>query len=205
MSLKDTIIEPLEVGCTNDERAIRNGNLVRSMNVGGPGAYEGRQTIDYAEFVLCQSQSNGAESPQYQNLEQPNIIVVITPSRTETTINSVHQGPNNNFNSPLGEDPFREDNDVLHRNSPSRYANGKVRTIQIRPDQNPTTIIKKHPNEMMYAYIVSHATGPSQVFPGGGAQSKHSGTNFDSPTHSTQLQNGAKANVLFTKVKIHNI
>ena len=199
MSLKDTIIEPLEVGCTNDERAIRNGNLVRSMNVGGPGAFEGRQTIDYAEFVLVQSQTYGADSPQYQNMEQPNIIVVITPSRNETAINTVNQGPNNNFNSPLGEDPFRNDNKVLHRNSPSRYANGKVRTIQIRPDQNPSTIIRKHPNEMMYAYIVGNAKTPAQV----GAF--HSGTNFDSPTHATQLQNAPKANVLFTKVKIHNI
>ena len=197
---KDTIIEPLEVGCTNDERAIRNGNLAgdRPDLV---GAFEGRQTIDYAEFVLVQSQSYGADSPQYQNMEQPNIIVVITPSRTQTAINGVNQGPNNNFNSPLGEDPFRNDNKVLHRNSPSRYANGKVRTIQIRPDQNPSTIIRKHPNEMMYAYIVGHnTTSAHETF-----NTFHSGTNFDSPTHASQLQNGLKANVLFTKVKIHNI
>ena len=200
MSLKDTIIEPLEVGCTNDERAIRNGNLTAG-SVADVSAFGGRQTIDHAEFVLVQSQSYGADSPQYQNLEQPNIIVVITPSRKQVLVNGVNQAPNNNFNSPLGEDPFREDNEVLHRDSPSRYANGKVRTIQIRPDQNPSTIIRKHPNEMMYAYIVGHNKTPAQVT----VNAFHSGTNFDSPTHASQLQNGLKANVLFTKVKIHNI
>ena len=233
MSLRDTIIVPLEVGCTNDDRGRRDGGLgavgSETYNNGYTSAFQGKQTIDHAEFVLCQSQSYGADSPQYTNMEQPNIYIVVGPSKkgipgdligklrdttTELTstyyaqlgmtdrplqytvehtgykTNNLTQSPKNLFNSPLGVDPFIGAPYLSVNPTQDRLLEA-IRVFMIRPDQNPSIIIKKHPNELIYAYMIK--------------QSAHHGTKFDSPTCNAQRQNGSKANVLFTKVKIHNL